>query len=94
MIDYEKADLAVVKALSRAALTLEEVEQLLDAEKKYYIVDQGLDYVQAAAVKSWAKEEGQRLRAHAMTNVSRSLEDVEEMTYEEAQNLSSIYQIF
>ena len=49
MIDYEKADLAVVKALSRAALTLEVVEQLLDAEKKYYIVDQGLDYVQAAA---------------------------------------------
>ena len=51
MIDYEKADLAVVKELSRAALTLEEVEQLLDAEKKYYIVDQGLDYVQAAALK-------------------------------------------
>ena len=79
MIDYEKADLAVIKALSRAALTLEEVEQLLDAEKKYYIVDQGLDYVQAAAVKSWAKEEGLRLRAHATTNVTKSLEDIEEM---------------
>ena len=78
MIDYEKADLAVVKALSRAALTLEEVEELLDAEKKYYIVDQGLDHVQAAAVKSWAKSEGLRLRAHSTTNEPKSLEDMSE----------------
>ena len=33
MIDYEKADLAVIKALSRAALTLEEVEELSKTDR-------------------------------------------------------------
>ena len=42
MIDYEKADLAIVKALSKAALTLEEIEQILDADRKYFSVEQGL----------------------------------------------------
>ena len=75
MIDYEKADLAIVKALSKAALTLEEIEQLLDADRKYFTVDQGLDHVQAAAVKSWAKSEALRCRAQLMGQ-AKSLEDM------------------
>lgn len=75
MIDYEKADLAIVKALSKAALTLEEIEQLLDADRKYFTVEQGLDHVQAAAVKSWAKSEALRCRAQLMGQ-AKSLEDM------------------
>ena len=74
MIDYENTDLSVVKALSKAALTLEEIEQLLDADRKYYTVDQGLDHVQAAAVKSWAKSEALRLRAQILAQ-GKSLDD-------------------
>lgn len=75
MIDYENTDLAVVKALSKASLTLEEVEQLLDADRKYYTVEQGLDHVQAAAVKSWAKSEAGRHRAQASVQ-PKSLDDM------------------
>ena len=75
MIDYEKADLAIVKALSKAALTLEEIEQLLDADRKYFTVEQGLDHVQAAAVKSWAKSEALRCRAQIMGQ-AKSLEEM------------------
>ena len=75
MIDYEKADLAIVKALSKAVLTLEEIEQLLDADRKYFTVEQGLDHVQAAAVKSWAKSEALRCRAQLMGQ-AKSLEDM------------------
>ncbi len=75
MVDYEKVDLAIVKALSKAALTLEEIEQLLDADRKYYTVDQGLDFVQTAAVKSWARSEAQRCRAHILGQ-AKSLEEM------------------
>ncbi|MEC7118250.1 MAG: hypothetical protein VXW71_08745 [Actinomycetota bacterium] len=77
MIDYEKADLAVVKALSRSSLTIEEVEQLLDADRKYYTVDQGLDHVQTQDVKKWAKSEAQRIRAQYATQ-AKNLEELEE----------------
>ena len=75
MIDYEKADLAIVKALSKAALTLEEIEQLLDADRKYFTVEQGLDHVQTSAVKSWAKSEALRCRAQLMGQ-PKSLEEM------------------
>lgn len=77
MLDYEKADLAVVKALSKAPLTLEEIEQLLEADRKYYTVEQGLDHVQTSAVKAWAKSEALRCRAHLLGQ-AKSLEDLEE----------------
>lgn len=75
MIDYEKCDLAIVKALSKAALNLEEIEQLLDADRKYFSVEQGLDHVQTAAVKSWAKSEALRCRAQILGQ-AKSLEDM------------------
>ena len=77
MLDYEKADLAIIKALSKASLTLEEIEQLLDADRKYYTVDQGLDHVQASAVKAWAKSEALRCRAQILGQ-AKSLEELEE----------------
>ncbi len=75
MIDYDEADLAVVKALSKSALTLEEIEQLLDADKKYFLVDQGLDHVQTSAVKAWAKSEALRCKAQLLQQ-GQSLEDM------------------
>ena len=75
MIDYEKVDLAVVKALSKAQLTLEEIEKLLDADRKYYTVDQGLDHVQVSAVKKWARSEALRCRAQILGQ-AKSLEDM------------------
>jgi len=77
MFDYEKADLAVVKALSKAPLTLEEIEQLLEADRKFYSVDQGLDHIQTQAVKAWARSEALRCRAHILGQ-AKSLEDLEE----------------
>ena len=77
MFDYEKADLAIVKALSRAPLTLEEIEQLLEADRKYFSVDQGLDHVQTRAVKAWARSEALRCRAQILGQ-AKSLEDLEE----------------
>ena len=78
MIDYEKADLAIVKALSKAALTLEEIEQILDADRKYFSVEQGLDHVQTAAVKSWAKSEALRCRAQLMAQAKPLDDSLEE----------------
>ena len=63
MFDYENADLAIVKALSKSPLTVDEIEQILDADRKYFMVEQGLDFVQTSDVKKWAKSEAQRLRA-------------------------------
>ena len=78
MIDYEKTDLAVVKALSKAELTLDEVEKLLDVDKKYFLVDQGLDFVQASEVKRWARHELNRHRAVEIGK-TKSLEDMSEL---------------
>ena len=78
MIDYEKTDLAVVKALSKAELTLDEVEKLLDVDKKYFLVDQGLDFVQASEVKRWARHELNRHRAVEIGK-AKSLEDMSEL---------------
>lgn len=78
MIDYENTDLAVVKALSKAALTLDEVEKILEADKKYFLVDQGLDFVQASEVKRWARSELNRHRAVTVAK-TKSLEEMEEL---------------
>lgn len=78
MIDYENTDLAVVKALSKSALTLDEVEKILEADKKYFLVDQGLDFVQSSEVKRWARHELNRHRAISVGK-TKSLEEMEEL---------------
>ena len=78
MIDYENTDLAVVKALSKAALTLDEIEEILSADKKYFMVDQKLDFVQASEVKRWARNELNRHRAISVGK-AKSLEEMEEL---------------
>lgn len=78
MIDYENTDLAVVKALSKSELSLEEAEKLCDADKKYFLVDQGLDFVQSAEVKRWARSEINRHRAVEIGK-AKSLEAMEEL---------------
>jgi hypothetical protein len=75
MIECDENDLAVVKALSKSALTLEEIESLLDADNKYFMVDQGLDHVQTSAVKSWAKSEALRCKAQ-LQQQGQSLEEM------------------
>lgn len=75
MADIENLDLAVVKALSRSRLTKEEAEEIVNADQKYFLVDQGLDFVQSQSVKKWAKEEILRHDADKATNETVPLEE-------------------
>ena len=63
--DYETfeavdLDLAVVKAMSRAPLSLDEVDELSVMGAQELISEQGLDYAQAEEVMKWARHEMHR----------------------------------
>ena len=63
-------ELAVVKALTKAPLNLEEAEILLDMSVRDLMVENDLDHVQAEQVKVWVEQETYRHRSqHLMTPV-------------------------
>jgi hypothetical protein len=68
---FEKVDLdlAVVKAMTRAPLTLDELKTLQEMDTSVLIVEHGLDYMQAEEVMNWAKHESQRLTAQHVSGL-------------------------
>ena len=60
-----KADLelAIVKSLEKAPLTLTELQELQDLGERDLMVDHDLDYVLASRVLAHAKSENYRMRA-------------------------------
>jgi hypothetical protein len=72
--DYETfeavdLDLAVVKAMSRAPLSLSEVDELSVMDAQELIAEQGLDYAQAEEVMKWARHETQRHMAQHLSGL-------------------------
>ena len=63
-------ELAVIKALTKAPLNLEEVKILFDADVRDIMTENELDYFQAEQVKSWVEQESYRHRSqHLQTPV-------------------------
>ena len=56
-------ELAVVKALTRSPLSLDEVDILLDVSFNDLMLEHGLDHVQAQQVKMWSEHEDYRHRS-------------------------------
>tara|TARA_Y100000593_G_scaffold75858_1_gene140018 strand:+ start:75 stop:449 length:375 start_codon:yes stop_codon:yes gene_type:complete len=72
--DYETfepvdLDLAVVKAMSRAPLSLDEVDTLHVMDAQSLIAEQGLDYAQAEEVMKWARHEMHRHTAQHLSGL-------------------------
>jgi|TARA_B100001971_G_C18030268_1_gene452185 hypothetical protein len=72
--DYETfepvdLDLAVVKAMSRAPLSLDEVDELSVMGAQELIAEQGLDYAQAEEVMKWARHEMHRHTAQHLSGL-------------------------
>ena len=72
--DYETfeavdLDLAVVKAMSRAPLSLDEVDELSVMGAQELISEQGLDYAQAEEVMKWARHEMHRHTAQHLSGL-------------------------
>jgi hypothetical protein len=72
--DYETfevvdMDLAVVKAMSRAPLSLDEVDEISVMGAQELIAEQGLDYAQAEEVMKWARHEMHRHTAQHLSGL-------------------------
>ena len=72
--DYEtfevvELDLAVVKAMSRAPLSLSEVDELSVMDAQELIAEQGLDCAQAEEVMKWARHEMHRHTAQHLSGL-------------------------
>ena len=65
-------ELAVVKALVRSPLSLDEVDILLDTPFSELMVEDDLDHVQAQQVKMWSEHEDYRHRSQYLISNYRN----------------------